>query len=59
MIVAISDDARRHAEQVIASLTPQQQQDMLQALLADGAQAWLDDAVHIPDPVVGDAPART
>ncbi len=59
MIVTTSDDARRHAEQVIASLTPQQQQDILQVLLEDGAQAWLDDALHIPDPVVGNVPART
>ncbi|MFD9664140.1 plasmid pRiA4b ORF-3 family protein [Rhodococcus sp. NPDC059968] len=53
-----SDDLRRLAEQLIAELTPQQQQTFLAAVGADRSMASVESALRVPDPTVGDAPTR-
>src|SRR5690606_28412917 len=58
VIVATSDDVQRRAAQLIAGLPPQQQQAVMDAIQADGAQVWLDEVLGVPEPVVGEVPAR-
>ncbi|MCK8675442.1 plasmid pRiA4b ORF-3 family protein [Rhodococcus sp. HM1] len=58
VIVATPDDPREHAEQLMAALTPQQRQAVVEALRADGARDWLDDMLRTPEPVIGEPPAR-
>ncbi|MDJ0419990.1 plasmid pRiA4b ORF-3 family protein [Rhodococcus opacus] len=53
-----SDDVRRLAEQLMAELTPQQQQTFLGAIGADRSMTLLENVLRVPKPVVGDAPTR-
>ncbi|WP_308115014.1 plasmid pRiA4b ORF-3 family protein [Rhodococcus opacus] len=53
-----SDDVRRLAEQLMAELTPEQQQTFLGAVRADRSMALVESALRVPKPLVGDAPTR-
>ncbi|WKK14756.1 plasmid pRiA4b ORF-3 family protein (plasmid) [Rhodococcus ruber] len=53
-----SDDARRRADELIAALSPQEQQAMVEALRAGSARDWLDELLRTPEPVVGQVPDR-
>jgi hypothetical protein len=58
VIVPTSDDVRKFAEQLMAELTPQQQQAFLGAIGADRSMALIENALRIPEPTVGEAPTR-
>ncbi|MFE7421733.1 plasmid pRiA4b ORF-3 family protein [Rhodococcus sp. NPDC057529] len=53
-----SDDVRRLAEQLMAELSPQQQQSFLGAIGADRSMALIENALRTPEPMVGAAPTR-
>ena len=51
-VVPTSDDVRRLADQLIAELTPQQQQTFLVAVGADHSTALIGNTLRVPDPTV-------
>jgi len=57
-IVTASDDARRRADELLAALSPQDQQAMVEALRAGSARDWLDELLRTPEPVLGQVPDR-
>lgn len=58
MAVPTPDDVRGLAEQLAAEFTQEQQHAFLGAVLADRSAAFLDGALRVPQPMVGDAPAH-
>ena len=52
------DDVPRLAEQLDAELSPGQQQAFLGAVLGDRSTAFVENALRVPEPMVGDASAN-